>query len=333
MLSVVCVPGHRLGRNKWCLFGALNTLRVPLVLSRAGRARRAASRSGPPGTATLAPLSGTAAAAAAAGRRARGRGAGRSARRGAGRRATSRGTDGDGGRATAEVTFGGDDLVVVRAQVQADLRPGVEVRGRVDGTSHTLALANRPILLKGPGAVDGRSVGTSADEDVVGATITDDGALLGCSAGRVVGSEVLDDVVLDQRVSSPAVDSEVAVAVRLVGAGVRDGPCGTRVPAFASHEVTAALPDNTVLTTRTIGVGDWGTSVRPPRVVEPVVRAGRRRSRLTFHQLARGGEGPGEGRKGDEERGERNHGDGVTGNRMNSNEPRSEAQQSNAGPL
>ena len=41
--------------------------------------------------------------------------------------------------------------------------------------------------------------------------------------GRVVGAVGLDDVVLDERAARPAVDGEVAVAVGLVGAGVRNG--------------------------------------------------------------------------------------------------------------
>lgn len=44
------------------------------------------------------------------------------------------------------------------------------------------------------------------------------------AGGRVVGAEVLDDVVLDEGAGGPAVDGEIAVAVGIVGAGVVDDP-------------------------------------------------------------------------------------------------------------
>lgn len=86
-----------------------------------------------------------------------------------------------------------------------------------------MILADGPVLLKGLSAVDGGGVGTGLGEDVVGAAINLDGALLLSTGGGVVVTELLDDVVLDQRVLGPSVDGEVAVAVGLVLSLVRDG--------------------------------------------------------------------------------------------------------------
>lgn len=73
-------------------------------------------------------------------------------------------------------------------QVQSDGSPGVEVSSGVDSAAGSLALADRPVLLKGLGALDGRSVGSSADIDVVGSTVACDGALPRSTGGGVVSS-------------------------------------------------------------------------------------------------------------------------------------------------
>jgi hypothetical protein len=81
----------------------------------------------------------------------------------------------------------------------------------------------RPVLLKGLCAVDGGLVGAGALRNLVRGTVGGHGALVGRLRRRVVRAEVLDDVVLDQRVAGPAVDGEVGVAVGVVLAGVGDG--------------------------------------------------------------------------------------------------------------
>ena len=136
--------------------------------------------------------------------------------------------DGDLGVAAAEVTFGGNDLVVVvGAQVHAILPPSIEVASSADGAADAasgvlLGVADRPELLEGLGTVDRGLVGTSGLEDVVAGTVAVDGTLPLSSGRGVVGAVGLDDVVLDQGVASPAVDSEVAVSVGVVLARVVD---------------------------------------------------------------------------------------------------------------
>ena len=127
------------------------------------------------------------------------------------------------GRSAAEVTLGGEDLVVVGTKLHAVLLPSIEVSTDVDATGGSVILADGPVLLKGLSAVDGGGVGTGLGEDVVGAAVNLDGALLLSTGGGVVVTELLDDVVLDQRVLGPSVDGEVAVAVGLVLSLVRDG--------------------------------------------------------------------------------------------------------------
>jgi hypothetical protein len=127
------------------------------------------------------------------------------------------------GRSAAEVTLSSENLVVVGTELHAVLLPGLEVSTDVDATGGSVILADGPVLLEGLSTVDGGGVGTGLGEDVVGAAVNLDGALLLSTGGGVVVTELLDDVVLDQRVAGPSVDGEVAVAVRLVLSLVRNG--------------------------------------------------------------------------------------------------------------
>lgn len=103
------------------------------------------------------------------------------------------------------------------------LGPSVEVSASVDGTTRALVRTDGPVLVEGAGALDGGGVVTGALEDLVVGAVDVDGALAGGAGGGVVGAEVLDDVVLNERVAGPAVDGEVGVAVGLVGTAVVDG--------------------------------------------------------------------------------------------------------------
>ncbi len=137
--------------------------------------------------------------------------------------AAGRAADGDAGGAAGEVALGGDDLVVVGAELEAGSGPGVEVGGHVDAATGTLVLADRPVLVEGRGALDRRLVDTLGTVDIVGRAVGGDAAELGGARRGVVRAEVLNDVVLDQGVLGPAVDGKVRVAVRAVGTAVGDG--------------------------------------------------------------------------------------------------------------
>ena len=108
--------------------------------------------------------------------------------------------DGKVRRTSAEVTFNSHDLVVVGAELHAKAGPCAEVSAHVDGAGRALALADRPELLEGRGALDGRCVGALVGVDIVDAAVDGDRALLGGAGAGVVGAEVLDDVVFDQGV-------------------------------------------------------------------------------------------------------------------------------------
>lgn len=107
---------------------------------------------------------GTYGAAAAVGRRRGGH------RRGvAGRTAPRRGgSNSDAGRAAAVVSLGGDDLVVMRAEVQSDAGPCIEVVCGGDAAADALGGADGPVLLEGGGADDGGLIGAGGHVDVVG---------------------------------------------------------------------------------------------------------------------------------------------------------------------
>ena len=132
------------------------------------------------------------------------------------------------GAPAALVTLGGDDLVVVLAEVHAVLGPGVEVVLHVDGAADALGGADGPVLLEGPGAVDRGLVGAGRDVDVVGAAVGLEAALVLAAAAGVVRSVRLDHVVLDERVAGPAVDCQISVSAGVEGAAIVDGAASRR---------------------------------------------------------------------------------------------------------
>lgn len=78
------------------------------------------------------------------------------------------------------VTLGGDDLVVeLSSQVHSVGSPGFEVSSNIDRSAGAVVLADRPILLKGRRAIDGRLVGAGRLQDAVRAAIDGDRALQG----------------------------------------------------------------------------------------------------------------------------------------------------------
>lgn len=140
--------------------------------------------------------------------------------------------DSHAGRARAVVTLNSKDLIVVGAKVEADVLPGLEMSTGVDGSAGTLVASDRPVLLKGLVTVNGGGIDTGADVDIVDRSVNIDLTLLLATGRGVVSTEVLNDVVLNERVAGPTVNGEVAVAVGVVRTRVLDG---------AAHEVSMRL--------------------------------------------------------------------------------------------
>lgn len=91
-----------------------------------------------------------------------------------------------------------------------------------DSTANTLLGTDGPVLLEGPGSIDGRLVNTGGDSNIVGTTVSGDLALnLGAATG-IVGAIGLDNIVLYKRVAGPSVDGEVAVTLGVEGTTVVD---------------------------------------------------------------------------------------------------------------
>ena len=90
--------------------------------------------------------------------------------------AAGRAAHGDGGRATREVALGSHNLVVVGAQSETGLLPGPEVGRHVNGTAGALVDADRPVLVKGPGALDRGLVDALGLVDVVNRAVDGDAA-------------------------------------------------------------------------------------------------------------------------------------------------------------
>lgn len=96
------------------------------------------------------------------------------------------------------------------------------------------------------------------------------------------------NVVLDERVSCPSVDSQVGVALWRVRSTVVNGavtgsdfsskiecapilPASAGVPALATDEVASVAPVHGVTTAGSVGVGDISTAIGPERVEVTVV--------------------------------------------------------------
>jgi len=227
-----------------------------------------------------------------------------------------RAVDGDGSGASGEVTLSGDDLVVVATKGHALAGPGVKVSLHVDRSAGTLVLANRPVLLKGPSSIDGWLVGTGRLGDLVGRAVSGQGTLVRGLGRWVVSSEVLNDVVLDEWVASPAVDGKVGVAVGVVGTRIGDGTGGSRVPSLSTDEVATTSPVDAVASASTVGVGDARATISPPRVEAAVVSslsvgsalAGNKVTRRTSSYISGGSSENASGRNSSgDEGGERDH--------------------------
>jgi hypothetical protein len=136
----------------------------------------------------------------------------------------------------------------VKTYLLAILLPRVEMGLNRDGSANTLLLPHRPVLLKGRGTINRRLVGTGRLQDIIGATISSDAALLLCSRAGVVAAVCLDDVVLDERVARPSVQGDVAVDVGGVPrAVVSHGLAASRVPALAGDKVIHVVPGYVIL--------------------------------------------------------------------------------------
>ena len=247
----------------------------------------------------------------------------------------------DGGGSAASVTLSGNNLVVPAVtQVQTDRSPSPKVASGVDGTADgssgvLLGVANRPELLEGLCAVDGWLVVSRGLEDIIGRAVAGHGSLPLSGRRGVVTTVGFDDVVLNERVTGPTIDSKVAVTVWLVVTVVVDDPIRAMlantlvgyisnnsipsvvsgVPSLSTDEIAVrARPLNGILASVLVGVSRLGVVVRPPGVVVAAVSASRAGSTTTslkhrkaFGRVCRHGEGTDGDGGGSDEGSERHH--------------------------
>jgi hypothetical protein len=123
----------------------------------------------------------------------------------------------------------------VRAtQVHVGVPPGIEVAPDIDATADRpsgvlLGVTDRPKLLEGLSAIDrGLVVASGLENVVIGTVAGNRSPARGCRR-RIVRAIRLNHIVLDERIASPSVDSEVAVSVGVVGTAVVDGPGSYRI--------------------------------------------------------------------------------------------------------
>jgi len=183
--------------------------------------------------------------------------------------------NGNVGGPRAEVSLGGDDLVVECAtQRQSNGLPRIEVVCGGDRSAAALGAAHRPVLVEGRSPNDGWLVDALGLVDIVYRSVGGDGAFGRGAGGGVIGAKVLDDVVLDERIGRPTVDGKVTVAARCEGTAEVDRPSGTGIPTLSTNKVSACAPGHTVFTSSLIGISDGGTTISPEGVVVAVVGAG-----------------------------------------------------------
>ena len=80
------------------------------------------------------------------------------------------------------------------------------------GPDAPLGVSERPEYREGLGTVDRGLVGSSEGDDIVVATVAEDGAFLHSHRAGVVRAVGLDNVVFDQGFASPTIDGDVAVS-------------------------------------------------------------------------------------------------------------------------
>jgi len=157
-----------------------------------------------------------------------------------------------------------------------------------DRSRCAVVLADGPILVKRRRPIDRRLIDSLSAIKVVGRPIGGDGTDERSARARVVGTKGLDDVVLDERVTSPSVDGEVTVSVGPVVCSIGNGtrrvqvnklvsvllrslivlPCCTGIPSLSANKVTLiARPLDAVLATITVSVGNRACAISPERVI------------------------------------------------------------------
>jgi len=115
-------------------------------------------------------------------------------------------------RPAALVSLCCDDHVVEAAHRHSQTGPRFEVVASGDGSTSTLRLADTPVLLEGRGALNGWLIGAGGLVDVIRAAIGGHGALVrSAAAGWREGTEVFDDVELDERARRPPIDRQICI--------------------------------------------------------------------------------------------------------------------------
>jgi len=135
-----------------------------------------------------------------------------------------------GGAAGVAPALGRESLVVVLAEVHAELSPSIEVALGGDGSAAgTLLLPVADVLPEGRSTLDRRLVHLLVLPDVVGGAVAGDGTHLLALGRASTIAGVLLNVVLNQRVGGPAIDGDEDGSG--LGSGLAlegDGPVGVR---------------------------------------------------------------------------------------------------------
>lgn len=143
--------------------------------------------------------------------------------------------DGDVRIATTIVSFSSNNHIVIWwSHGHSEPAPGIHVIVSSYSTSSTFVAPDRPMLIKRLNAIDRWLLNASWDVNVVSVAIGGHGAFVCSTWGRIVRSEIFNNVVLNQRISSPSIYSEITVAIWIICSGVIDGSISSWIPSLSA---------------------------------------------------------------------------------------------------
>lgn len=165
-----------------------------------------------------------------------------------------------------------DLVVVVGSELQSGVGPSAEMGAYVDGSARTLVLAHGPELLEGLSTVNGWLLNPSALSDVVDGSIQCDLAFSPGVTRGVIRAKVFNNVVLNQRISGPTVNSKIRISIVLIASAIgHDSVSSSWVPSLATDQIATGSPLDLVVAASAVGVRRLRAVVGPPRIEETIM--------------------------------------------------------------
>lgn len=138
--------------------------------------------------------------------------------------------------ATTIITFSSNNHIVIWwSHGHSKSTPRIHMIISSYRTTSTFISSYRPMLIKRLCAIDWWLLNSSWKINVIGVAIGDNSSFECCATGRIVRSEILNDIVLNERISSPTVYSKITITIWLICSRVIDGSISTWIPSFSTN--------------------------------------------------------------------------------------------------